>query len=173
MSILVTGDLHRSNDLNRLSRLLEEASQKDIKQNISHLICLGDWGVIWNDEPEWVAEETRLLAIYEGFPWETLVVLGNHEGYERISRLPWSRTVTSWGLTGGLMKFPLKKIIRGGYIPLNPIRGLSITSLPIPVPKRVLSDSVNLIRFSRRKRGTQLVKFCLRRRLLGQIPLPF
>ncbi len=96
MSILVTGDLHGSKDLNRLSRILAEAFQKDIKQNISHLICLG---VIWNEEPEWLAEETRLLAIYEG--------------YERFSRLPWTRTVASWGLTGGLMKFPLKKIIRG------------------------------------------------------------
>ena len=79
MSLVFCGDLHGRQEVERL---------RAVPPQTNFLIVLGDWGVVWNDEPASVAEENRLLGIYDAMPWETLVILGNHEGYGRISRLP-------------------------------------------------------------------------------------
>jgi len=90
MSILLSGDLHGTHDISKLSSQENFLSLGIDRAEVSHLICLGDWGVIWNQEPRSTVEEARLIAWYEAMPWETLVILGNHEGYDRIAQLPWT-----------------------------------------------------------------------------------
>lgn len=90
----VCGDIHLPFDIHKLSNkkwpLGKTLSKKDV------LIQLGDFGGIWyqdgeNDEQEywldWLAEKQ----------YTTAVVLGNHENYDLIEKLPqikkWSGTV--------------------------------------------------------------------------------
>ena len=81
MSIIVCGDLHGYNNLDVLRH-------DRLPLIPSYLIVAGDWGTIWNNSEHSIATEKRLLKWYNVQPYITLVVLGNHEGYERISRLP-------------------------------------------------------------------------------------
>jgi hypothetical protein len=90
MSILICGDTHADYDLAKLSEGNLRQWLGDEFGQIRHLIVCGDWGVIWNGSPERVQEERKLMAFYDAMPWETLVVLGNHEGYDRIAQLPWT-----------------------------------------------------------------------------------
>jgi hypothetical protein len=89
MKILLSGDLHGTHDVTRISK--RSLRKRGISpEEISYLIVLGDWGVIWNDDRSSLAEETYLKRWYDSMPWETLVLLGNHEGYDRIETLPWT-----------------------------------------------------------------------------------
>lgn len=90
MNILLAADVHGSHDLEKLSEASILGQIGLDPGQIDYLIVLGDWGVIWNDDPAWLAEEFRLLAFFDSKPWETLVILGNHEGYSRIRRIPLS-----------------------------------------------------------------------------------
>jgi hypothetical protein len=89
MSLLISGDLHGDASIRRVQLPTVSARLADW-ETIRCLIVVGDWGVVWNDSPVSVAQEKRLLAIYDKLPWETLVLLGNHEGFDRIERLPWT-----------------------------------------------------------------------------------
>lgn len=89
MSILISGDLHGDMSLRRV-QVPNVSRQFPDWETIRYLIVVGDWGAIWNDSAASVAQEKLLLAAYDAMPWETLVVLGNHEGYDRIERLPWT-----------------------------------------------------------------------------------
>ena len=90
MSILICGDTHGTHDLDKLSKKNVQAAVGRLPSEISYCIVCGDWGVIWNDDPKWLEEEARLIGRYNQMPWETLVLLGNHEGYDRIGALPWT-----------------------------------------------------------------------------------
>ena len=85
--MLLCGDLHGDIDFAKLAN-------SNVKSFLgadyppSHVISLGDWGVIWNDSAKSLKQEAYLKGWYNDKPWETLVVQGNHEGYDRISRLP-------------------------------------------------------------------------------------
>lgn len=83
---MLTGDVHGDMSISRLD--LENVRSKGLDPaKIDYLIVLGDWGVIWNSGAPSVRLEKELLAEYDAMPWETLVILGNHEGYDRILRL--------------------------------------------------------------------------------------
>lgn len=81
--IIVTGDTH--GDVRRLSNSNLRKNGIDIA-DISHVIILGDFGVIWTGEPS--AQERYWLKWLDEKPYETLVVKGNHEHHERLDNLP-------------------------------------------------------------------------------------
>lgn len=90
MSILLSGDTHRDYDLEKLEPAKLANAFGPALKDVTHLIVLGDWGAIWNDSPASVELENQMIAFYNAMPWETLVIQGNHEGYDRIERLPWT-----------------------------------------------------------------------------------
>jgi len=89
MKILLSGDTHGDHDFGRLSTRKLKATGIDPAE-IDYLIVLGDWGVIWGPNPDHIRGERYLKRWYDERPWETLALLGNHEGYDRIEELPWS-----------------------------------------------------------------------------------
>ena len=90
MSLLICGDTHGDYDIPKLSRDNLRRNVPAYPHEITHLIICGDWGAIWSGAAHRIEEERELLAFYDAMPWETLVVLGNHEGYDRIAELPWT-----------------------------------------------------------------------------------
>jgi predicted phosphodiesterase len=84
MSILVTGDTH--GDLRRFSNQNIKGNNND--EFPSHIIIVGDFGLIWSNKPEGSPEEQYWLKWLDEKPYETLVLLGNHENYERIYAKP-------------------------------------------------------------------------------------
>lgn len=85
--IVLCGDLHGQIDYGKLANS-EVRRFLDGEYPPCIVISLGDWGVIWNDSEKSIKQERHLLDWYNEKPWETLVVLGNHEGFDRIGRLP-------------------------------------------------------------------------------------
>ena len=90
MSLLICGDTHNDYDIRKLYKANLRRNLKSDTAEISHLIVCGDWGAIWNDSLKSLKTERYLVdKFYGARPWETLVLLGNHEGYDRIAKLPW------------------------------------------------------------------------------------
>lgn len=83
--ILLTGDTHGEVIQRLANRKIQMACNGDYP---SHVIVLGDFGVIWDNSQSSVARETYAIKWLTEKPWITLAVLGNHEGYERIYQLP-------------------------------------------------------------------------------------
>lgn len=77
--IIVTGDTH--GDVSRLGT----SNIKD-SDNVSHVIIAGDFGLVWSGLES--KQEKYWYNWLNTKPFETLVVLGNHENYERIYHLP-------------------------------------------------------------------------------------
>jgi len=103
MSILISGDIHGNQSIGRIQPE-NVAAQFPGWESIRYLIVVGDWGAIWSGTRAFTAIEKELLDDYDAMPWETLVVLGNHEGYNRISQLPWTTR------HGGRMQQASKKV---------------------------------------------------------------
>jgi hypothetical protein len=89
VKILLSGDLHGDHDIGRISKK-NLRKRGIVPEEISYLIVLGDWGVVWGDDQRSLAQEAYLKRWYDSMPWETLVLLGNHEGYDRIETLVWT-----------------------------------------------------------------------------------
>ena len=84
--IFVTGDIHGSRDIQKLS-----ASNFSMQPQLSRedfVIICGDFGLVWQD----CAEERRWLNWLEEKPWTTLWVDGNHENFDRLHTYP----ATEW-----------------------------------------------------------------------------
>ena len=83
MSIYLTGDTHGSRDLKKLAarRFDDTGLTRD-----DYMVVLGDFGLIWQPQP--TDHEVFWLDWLEAKPWTTLVVLGNHENYDRFARMP-------------------------------------------------------------------------------------
>ena len=83
--IIVTGDTHgdvsrfKNDDIRQLIR------DEDLSA-VTHSIILGDFGLVWNGIE--TREERYWLNWLDEKPYETVVVLGNHENYERVYNLP-------------------------------------------------------------------------------------
>lgn len=83
-----------------------------------YVIICGDFGLLWNYESLgrcigsntkdwcWDEDEIKLLEWYNSCPWTTLVVLGNHENYDRWSTYP----ISEWH--GGRVQRVGSSIIR-------------------------------------------------------------
>lgn len=81
--IKITGDTHGELGISRLNN----KHIKDKKANFpNYVIIAGDFGIIWAGRKD--KHENYWLNWLDSKPFETLVVLGNHENYERIYQLP-------------------------------------------------------------------------------------
>ena len=83
MNVLVTGDCHSS------VRKFSDDNVKESNGGVlpTHIFVAGDFGVIWDVDPENYEEKDKLDYL-EKKPYEVLVVSGNHENYERLYSLP-------------------------------------------------------------------------------------
>ena len=81
MSILVTGDIHASYDIAKLSESCFDTAglTKD-----DYVIICGDFGLVWNNS----ASEQYWLRWLDTRPFTTLFVDGNHEGFSLLNSLP-------------------------------------------------------------------------------------
>lgn len=79
--IFVTGDCHGS--IEKLEKFAKKHRGLD-KSDV--MIVAGDWGVVW-DKSE-TAEEQKLLQRINSLPFTLFIVLGSHENYSRIEKLP-------------------------------------------------------------------------------------
>lgn len=83
--IFLTGDIHGSIDISTLNTKNFPQQKELSKHDI--LICLGDFGLIW-DVNESKKEEQHWVDWLDSRNFTTIVVLGNHENYDRIEQLP-------------------------------------------------------------------------------------
>jgi len=81
--IYLTGDIHGSDSIDRLSRNNFPVGNDLSKED--YVIILGDFGLVWSRCPE--DEETYWLDWLSSKPWTTLVVPGNHENWDLIYEL--------------------------------------------------------------------------------------
>ena len=81
MSIFVTGDIHASYDIAKLSESCFDTTglTKD-----DYVIICGDFGLVWNNS----ASEQYWLRWLDARPFTTLFVDGNHEGFSLLNSLP-------------------------------------------------------------------------------------
>ena len=83
--IFLTGDVHFDVDIGKLSKKKFPVQSELTKDD--YLIILGDFGMIWYND-----ENTDLEAYWREVQtnrkYTTVVVLGNHENYNRIEKLP-------------------------------------------------------------------------------------
>lgn len=85
MSIILSGDTHMDIDIHKLdNQNVKKAADGEFP---SHVIVLGDFGLIWSTNPK-DATEKYWTKWYNSKPWITLATLGNHENFERIYQLP-------------------------------------------------------------------------------------
>ena len=91
MAAFVTGDLHASIDIHKLSGRQFPLGKTLTKDD--YLIVAGDFGLVWN----FGAEELWWRDWLDNRPWTTLFVDGNHENHAALAELP----VESWH--GGLV----------------------------------------------------------------------
>ena len=80
MAIFVTGDTHGGIDIAKLHRSRWPEQQSLTKRD--YLIILGDFGGVWREG------NTELVDLLEKRPFTTLSILGNHENYDLIKKLP-------------------------------------------------------------------------------------
>ena len=81
MAIYVTGDIHASYDIQKLSSSQFDAS--GLSKNDYVIIC-GDFGLVWQNTPS----EQYWLRWLDAKPFTTLFVDGNHEGFHTLNALP-------------------------------------------------------------------------------------
>lgn len=85
--IFLTGDTHGGCDITAPLSRKNFPEQRNLTKD-DYLIILGDFGVIWNEHIEHLRNEAHWMDYFETRNYTTIVVLGNHENYERIFKLP-------------------------------------------------------------------------------------
>lgn len=80
--ILITGDLHGSCDIHKLSTE-RFPMQKELTRS-DYLIICGDFGLLWNGS----AESKYWLKWLDQKPWTTLWIDGNHENFDMLKAYP-------------------------------------------------------------------------------------
>jgi hypothetical protein len=81
--IVISGDTHGS-----FGRFANQNVRNHCRGEYpSHVIVLGDFGLIWDTNPKNPQEAYNIKWLNEK-PWITLATLGNHENMERIYQLP-------------------------------------------------------------------------------------
>lgn len=86
--LFLTGDTHNDIDYGKMSSKRFPVQKELTKDDI--VVILGDWGAIWYGNKK----DNYLLKWWNNKPWTTFVILGNHENYDAIEKLP---TVTKFG----------------------------------------------------------------------------
>lgn len=116
-------DTHGTHTIHKLRNFRNHAGANLTKND--YVIVCGDFGLLWNNpylteyysketfkipgcpwDDMWSADEVDLFYWYESCPWTTLVVLGNHENYDRWDKYP----ITEWN--GGSVQRIGDSIIR-------------------------------------------------------------
>lgn len=82
--LFVVGDTHGDIDIRKLTTSKFPIQNELTKEDI--VIVMGDWGGIWYG----TRKDEYMLKWWNNKPWTTFVVLGNHECYEAINKLPLS-----------------------------------------------------------------------------------
>ena len=130
--IFVTGDFH--GDPKQVSSKNWPEGKKLTKDDV--LVQLGDFGIIWKNWNNQLAEIHKQPAPSEEMywmewladkPWTTAVVLGNHENYDRLDLLPW---IEKWGGRVQVYHTPKGDIFfleRGGIYEINGKKILAIS----------------------------------------------
>ena len=80
--LIVTGDTHNDIDIRKINTKNFPYQKELTKEDI--MVVLGDWGAIWHGNNK----DNYLLCQWENRNWTTFVVLGNHENYSAIEKLP-------------------------------------------------------------------------------------
>ena len=80
--IFITGDTHGDIDFHKLN-IKNWPEQKELTKN-DVLIVLGDAGWCWDGK----GQDRYIQDWFENKPFTTLAVLGNHENYDLIEKLP-------------------------------------------------------------------------------------
>ena len=87
--IYLTGDTHGMLDMPKL--LPSRWPEGQTLTRDDYLVILGDFGAIWGNgdarNPQLSTTDQLLLSWYEGQPWTTLFVDGNHENHDLIDGL--------------------------------------------------------------------------------------
>lgn len=81
--IYLTGDTHGTLDI---EKLFPEFFPFKCLSKKDYVIILGDFGFIWNRVPN--SHERYWLNWFDGLPWTTLFIDGNHENHPRLSSFP-------------------------------------------------------------------------------------
>lgn len=81
--IFITGDLHGSNDIHKLSTSCF-SSQKELTRSDYVIIC-GDFGLVWAEDSK---HDKYWLKWLDEKPWTTLWIDGNHENFDLLSQYP-------------------------------------------------------------------------------------
>ena len=83
--IMVTGDIHGD----CVSRFASHNFPVGVTLDRTDLvISVGDFGVIWLDDPKSMKVENYRLDWLNDKPWTTLFIGGNHENWDRLHALP-------------------------------------------------------------------------------------
>jgi len=104
--IYLTGDIHGHHSINKLANSRWPEGKKLTKDD--YLIVLGDFGLIWKDEPD--NNEKYWLKWLDERPWTTLFIDGNHENHTRLYNLP---TKPMFGNTVGICSESVFHLKRG------------------------------------------------------------
>lgn len=84
--IYLTGDTHGMLDMSKL--LPSRWPEGQTLSRGDYLVILGDFGAIWGDgnasHPQFSTTDHLLLSWYNGQPWTTLFVDGNHENHDLL-----------------------------------------------------------------------------------------
>lgn len=114
--VFCTGDTHFDHDIAKLGMFATEKGSQLTKDD--YVIICGDFGLLWNyeetgksilsnpDDKCWADDELQLFDWYNQLPWTTLIVLGNHDNWNRWETYP----VTAWH--GGRVQKLSDSIIR-------------------------------------------------------------
>jgi len=107
--IIITGDLHGTNEIEKLFPKNFPLGQKLTKKD--YVIICGDFGLPFtNPNYYYYEEEMRVLKWLTDCPWTTLFVDGNHENFDFLDSLP---TVQEFGSTVGLLTNSVFHLKRG------------------------------------------------------------
>jgi len=112
--IFVTGDTH-GGSLGGLFKLLSFRKRNEL-DNTDVMIIAGDWGFIWAQNPK-NQDEIKAKTRLNNHGITYFVVLGNHENYDRIEKLPTKE------MYGGVVRyepvFPNIVYATNGYYQIN------------------------------------------------------
>jgi predicted phosphodiesterase len=80
--IYLCGDIHGYLDIEKLGH--DKFPEGSELTRLDYVIILGDYGLIWDDSPEFEYWSKWL----DNKPWTTLFIDGNHENFDKLYKLP-------------------------------------------------------------------------------------
>ena len=83
--VFLTGDVHSTYDWGKIDYEMAEGRLQNLTKE-DYLIILGDFGFIWNNEPD--DFENTWLEKIENLPFSVLFIDGNHENHDRLDAMP-------------------------------------------------------------------------------------